>query len=135
MGTLSTTRVLLIGLVVVVLASFLPLAEGKGMPAWRKAMYYHYYEYPQPHHVYPHFGIRTERWVLVRFYGPGNYWELYDLEKDPEEMKNLYGQEGYGAVTDRLKGQLRRLIEQYDDREALKILDGQAPAGSLGVRP
>ena len=49
-------------------------------------MYYHYYEYPQPHHVYPHFGIRTEKWVLARFYGPkpalfDKSWRLGDIEK------------------------------------------------------
>ena len=62
-------------------------------------MYYHYYEYPQPHHVYPHFGVRTERYVLVRFYGPGDFWELYDLEKDIHEVKNIYGEAGYEKIT------------------------------------
>jgi arylsulfatase A-like enzyme len=101
--------------------SFLPLVRGDST-GWRKAMYYHYYEYPQPHHVSPHFGIRTERWVLVRFYGPGDFWELYDLDKDPEELHNLYGQPRYGAEAERLKVQLESLIRQYDDQEALKIM-------------
>lgn len=105
--------------------SFLPLVEGMDSTGWRKAMYYHYYEFPQPHHVYPHFGIRTERWVLVRFYGAKDYWELYDLAKDPEEMKNLYGQSRYGPVVEGLKAKLRQLIGQYEDGEALKILDGK----------
>jgi arylsulfatase A-like enzyme len=87
---------------------------------WRKAIYYHYYEFPQPHHVSPHFGIRTERWVLVRFYGPKDYWELYDLDHDPHELHNLYG--SHTAVTRRLKTQLRSLIVHYDDQEALKLL-------------
>ena len=101
--------------------SFLPLVDGRGA-AWRKAMYYHYYEYPQPHHVSPHFGIRTEHWVLVRFYGPGDFWELYDLDKDPEELNNLYGKPGYGSTEEQLKTQLKDLIRQYDDKEALQIL-------------
>ena len=101
--------------------SFLPLLRGDPT-GWRKAMYYHYYEYPQPHHVSPHFGIRTERWVLVRFYGPADFWELYDLDKDPEELHNLYGQRAYRATAQRLKGQLKELIRQYDDQEALKML-------------
>lgn len=103
--------------------SFLPLVKGEKVGDWRKAMYYHYYEFPQPHHVYPHFGIRTERWVLVRFYGPGNFWELYDLEKDPAEMKNLYPDPAYRETIARLKVQLKQLILQYDDREALGMLD------------
>jgi arylsulfatase A-like enzyme len=111
--------------------SFLPLVDRRNgaemasaaMAGWRKAMYYHYYEYPQPHHVYPHFGIRTERWVLVRFYGPGNFWELYDLDTDPGELKNLYTDERYRGTIKGLKDQLKQLILQYDDREALGMLD------------
>ena len=86
-------------------------------------MYYHYYEYPQPHHVYPHFGVRTERYVLVRFYGPADFWELYDLDKDPHELKNLYGDTGYRKTVGELKTQLRGLIRQYDDKEAEGILE------------
>ncbi len=101
--------------------SFLPLLRGDSA-GWRKAMYYHYYEYPQPHHVSPHFGIRTEHWVLIRFYGPGDFWELYDLNDDPEEMHNLYGQPRYRVEVEQLKVQLAGLIRQYDDQEALKIM-------------
>jgi len=102
--------------------SFLPLLRGD-TAGWRKAMYYHYYEFPQPHHVSPHFGIRTEHWVLVRFYGPRDYWELYDLDKDPHELHNLYPDAAYRERSMQLKEQLRKLILQYDDQEALKLLD------------
>jgi arylsulfatase A-like enzyme len=111
--------------------SFLPLVDGRkgatgsvsAKATWRKAMYYHYYEYPQPHHVYPHFGIRTERYVLVRFYGLANFWELYDLDRDPHELKNLYGEAGYGKKVAELTMQLKQLIRQYDDQEALRIME------------
>ena len=114
--------------------SFLPLVDGRnGSPvktasaaAWRKAMYYHYYEYPQPHHVYPHFGVRTERYVLVRFYGPADFWELYDLDKDPHELRNIYGNATYGKVAGMLKLRLKQLIRQYDDKEAEGILEKEA---------
>jgi arylsulfatase A-like enzyme len=102
--------------------SFLPLVDGRGS-AWRKAMYYHYYEYPQPHHVSPHFGIRTEHWMLVRFYGPSDFWELYDLNKDSEELNNLYGKPGYESMEKMLKARLKELIRQYDDKTALQILE------------
>jgi arylsulfatase A-like enzyme len=104
--------------------SFLPLLKydaGKTV-VWRKAMYYHYYEYPQPHHVYPHFGVRTERYKLVRFYGPSDNWELYDLLKDPDEMHNVYGQPENEHLTASLKSTLNELIRQYKDQEAAKIL-------------
>ncbi|MGC1240087.1 MAG: sulfatase [Chryseosolibacter sp.] len=105
--------------------SFLPLLEGK-KKNWRDAVYYHYYEYPDEHRVMPHFGIRTKRYKLIRFYGDGDFWELYDLEKDPAEMQNVYGQAAYGALTKGLKEDLRALINQYDDKEALeKMMDGK----------
>ena len=56
--------------------------------AWRQSMYYHYYEYPFYHHVQPHYGIRNERYKLIHFYYDIDVWELYDLEKDPNELKN-----------------------------------------------
>jgi arylsulfatase A-like enzyme len=105
--------------------SFLPLVKGAPGAAagWRKAMYYHYYEFPQPHHVYPHFGVRTERYKLVRFYGPSDSWELYDLSKDADEVHNLYGHAGYEKLTASLKDKLKELIRQYKDEEAGKILE------------
>lgn len=89
----------------------------------RDAVYYHYYEYPQPHHVSPHFGVRTSRYKLVRFYGPADNWELYDLASDPHEMHNLYGLPAYAGVTASLRKRLQELIRQYKDVDAGKILD------------
>lgn len=103
--------------------SFLPLVKtGSKNPAWRDAVYYHYYEFPQPHHVYPHFGVRTSQYTLVRFYGAGNTWELYDLKKDPGQVKNVYGTKGYEKITAGLKVQLTGLIKEYKDEEAMKEL-------------
>lgn len=104
--------------------SFLPLLKGEKTP-WRKEAYYHYYEFPQPHHVYPHFGLRTDRYKLVRFYGPKDFWELYDLKKDPHELHNLYGQQSYEALMADLKMKLRAQIQKYKDDEALKLFDNK----------
>ena len=50
--------------------SLLPLLNSNNKNAdWRKGVYYHYYEYPGEHQVYRHFGIRTNRYKLIRFYG------------------------------------------------------------------
>jgi len=104
--------------------SFLPLLTGKKAP-WRSDAYYHYYEYPEPHAVSPHFGLRTARYTLARFYGPDDFWELYDITKDPQNMKNLYGQKGYEAITASLKSQLKQQIVKYKDDEALKIFESR----------
>ncbi len=104
--------------------SFMPLVtKGGNKSTWRKAAYYHYYEYPEPHKVSPHFGVRTERYSLIRFYGPADSWELYDLAKDPGQVKNLIGAKGYEKITAELKAELRKQIVQYKDNEALRLLD------------
>jgi len=102
-------------------ASFLPLVKGTAQKG-RNAMYYHYYENGE-HSVSPHFGISTGRYKLIRFYTRVNGWELFDLEKDPSEMTNRYGQKGYEKISLNLKKQLALLIDQYEDVEARKIME------------
>jgi choline-sulfatase len=105
--------------------NILPLLRNAKHP-WRDAVYYHYYEYPDEHRVMPHFGVRTSRYKLIRFYGDGDFWELYDLLTDPSEMKNLYGKPKYEQIAKGLKRQLKELIIAYDDRDALeKMMDGK----------
>ena len=88
----------------------------------RTSVYYHFYEFPGEHSVLKHFGIRTSRYKLIRFYDHKNFWELYDLQKDPHEMKNLYGQKKYEAITADLKNQLQQLCIENKDKEALNAL-------------
>lgn len=88
----------------------------------RDAMYYHYYEKGE-HSVSPHFGIRTNRYKLIRFYDKVDSWELFDLQKDAHEMHNLYGQRKYHKITATLKKQLMGLIDSYEDMDAKKIFE------------
>lgn len=88
----------------------------------RKSAYYHFYEFPGEHSVLKHFGIRTSRYKLIRFYEHKDFWELYDLQKDPNEMKNLYGLKKYQAITEDLKEQLKQLSIENKDETALKVL-------------
>jgi arylsulfatase A-like enzyme len=90
--------------------SLVPLLRGQTPADWRKSLYYHYYEHPGPHNVYRHYGVVTPRYKLVYFYEPdANYWELFDLQKDPKEMRSVYGQSEYAAVQRELHGELTRL--------------------------
>lgn len=91
---------------------------------WRDEVYYHYYEFPLPHRVSPHFGTRTNRYKLIRFYGPHDAWELYDLQHDPHELKNRYGEKGFEQITATLKKKLTTLARQYKDDEAVRMLTG-----------
>lgn len=89
--------------------------------AGRKVMFYHYYENGE-HSVSPHFGIRNSRYKLIRFYKRVNSWELFDLQKDPNELNNLYGQKGYEKITDQMKKELDAQIANYEDQDAAAIL-------------
>lgn len=92
--------------------SFRRLLKGEKPHNWRKSLYYHYYEYPAEHSVRRHCGVTTKRWKLIHFYQQDD-WELYDLETDPMEMNNLYGQAGMENITAELKTELQRLQELY----------------------
>ena len=102
--------------------SLLPLFKIPSIKQWKDELYYHYYEYPDPHRVSPHFGIRTSSYKLIRFYGAENQWELYDLKRDPSEMQNEYGQKKYKNIIADLKSRLGLLIDEYQDEEAKKIM-------------
>ena len=97
--------------------SLVPLLKGESPADWRKSLFYHFYEYPAEHMVMRHFGIRTERYKLIRFYGDGEFYELYDLENDPAELHNLYGQPEYDELADSLKVELAGLRVKYGDTE------------------
>lgn len=102
--------------------SLLPLLQGKHPKNWRKSIYYHYYEYPAEHAVKRHYGVRSsDGYKLMHFYNDINKWELYDLNKDPHEMHNIYGQPGTEKLTKRLMTELIRLQKQYDDKDGLKF--------------
>ena len=95
--------------------SLLPLLKGEKPADWRKALYYHFYEYPAEHMVKRHYGIRTERYKLIHFYNDIDSWELYDIQNDPTEMNNLYGQSEYDSIVTELKANMLELQEQYND--------------------
>ena len=99
--------------------SFKNLLKGKAMTDWRESFYYHYYEYPAVHMVKRHYGVRTKRYKLIHFYYDIDAWELYDLEKDPLEMNNVYEHPDYQEVAQDLKKELLSLREFYKDSEEL----------------
>lgn len=89
--------------------SLLPIFQGSTPADWRKAFYYHYYEYPADHHVRPHYGIITDRYTLTHFYWPDvNYWELFDREKDPGEMLSVFNNPAYADVQAKLMQEVTR---------------------------
>ena len=122
--------------------SFAGALRGEDKPGdWRTATYYRYWMHMAHGHNNPaHFGVRTERYKLIFFYGcdftdvlagekrtdrGGNRyypntpaaWELYDLANDPHEMTNVYGKPEYATVVAELKAQLLALREELDETD------------------
>ncbi|MBL9190096.1 MAG: sulfatase [Opitutaceae bacterium] len=110
--------------------SLVPILRGQKPADWRTAFYYQYYEYPTPHRVRPHYGVVTDRYKLVHFEAVGGpaYWELYDREKDPQEVRNVIAEPGYAAAKAQLEKQLAQL------RTELKV-PAETPARFYGNQP
>lgn len=99
--------------------SFKKILEGNTPSNWDQAMYYHYYEFPLWHHVQPHYGIRTQKYTLAHFYYSIDVWELYDLEKDPKQVKNIINEPEYKEVIIKLKSKLRELMKKNGDDKTI----------------
>ncbi len=97
--------------------SFRRLVEGD-TARWRDAIYYTYYEYPSIHMVKRHYGVRTDRYELMHFYYDIDEWELYDLEKDQQEMHNVYDDPAYRDVRAMMHAKLDKLRKEYGDSDA-----------------
>ena len=96
--------------------SLVPLLRGEDPDDWRESLYYHYFEFPAVHMVNRHYGVRTARYKLIRYYELDE-WELFDLEADPDELSSVHGDPAYAEVRAELEAELRRLQEQYGDTE------------------
>ncbi len=105
--------------------SIMPLLKQEPNKWNRDAAYYHYYEYPGWHSVKRHYGIVTKDYKLAHFYYDIDEWELYDIKKDPQEMKNVFHDPEYSDVVVELKKQLIELRVKYQDSNELqeKYLD------------
>jgi arylsulfatase A-like enzyme len=109
--------------------SLVPVLRGRTPADWRKSLYYHYYEYPGPHKVRRHYGVVTDRYKLVYFYEPDmNYWELFDLQSDPHELRSVFGRPEYAKVQTELEQELARL------RAELKVPSPDPPETAIKPR-
>ena len=86
---------------------------------WRDAIYYTYYEYPSVHMVKRHYGVRTDRYKLMHFYYDIDEWEMYDLQEDPSEMKNVYDDPKYLEVRKNMHKKLIEMRIKYGDSDQL----------------
>lgn len=89
----------------------------------RDAWYYEYFEFPDPsHNVNKHRGVRTAKWKFIHYYDPPfNFrqeFELYDLEKDPEERINLANRPMMQPTVKELKAKMEALRKELGSTDA-----------------
>jgi len=90
--------------------SLMPLFKGQTR-GWRKSLYYHYYETGE-HNVPRHYGVRTDRYKLIHYYD-SDAWELFDLERDPQELKSIYDDPAARRIRRQMHAELERLRKLY----------------------
>lgn len=91
---------------------FTPLIRGKKI-SWREAIYGQY----DLHNNGLAFMrmIRTTRWKLIRHHYSRMMDELYDLENDPQERRNLYRNGDFQEIRNRLQEELSAWQRSVDD--------------------
>jgi arylsulfatase A-like enzyme len=101
---------------------------------WRDHIYYSYYEnswtlknftqadlsdpsfnFFTAHRIGPHRGIRDDRYKLIEYYSDQEYWEFFDLETDPNEVKNRYDDAAMAGIIREMTAQLRETQAKYLD--------------------
>lgn len=120
--------------------SFRACLNGHTPGDWRQWIYYRYWLHMTHCDTPAHFGLRTREHKLIFYYGlpldaagalpqptpPG--FELYDLVKDPLEMKNVYGLEAYKPIREQLKKIL------WEERQRLGDTDEAFPEVEARIR-
>lgn len=112
--------------------SFAKYITGENDQAIHDFIYYRYWDYPSPHNVYPHFGIKNEKYKLMCFYlgksgektladtnkgisikeivnNPNDYktwWEFYNLEDGSHECNNEIDNVKYKDIIEQMKEKL-----------------------------
>ena len=93
-----------------------PTGVGERPADWRTSWYYRYYHDPGDHNTARHYGVRTETHKLI-YFDKKDQWECYDLVKDPEELKNIYGDPEAQPAVAALKTELTRLKKELGDND------------------
>ena len=108
--------------------SYKSILEGKTPAGWRTSTYYRYWMHLDGSHNVPaHYGVRTNRYTLIHYYGKGlnmagaknkdldPEWELFDRQKDPQQMNNVFADQAYQATVRELRAELDRLRKEVGD--------------------
>ena len=109
--------------------SFRENLKGDTPQDWTDLAYHRYWQNQDwIHNAYAHYGIRTHQYKIIYWYNedlgekganPGDYaekeWELFDLEKDPLELNNVYHDPAYQEVVQEMTAKLNAEMLRIGD--------------------
>jgi arylsulfatase A-like enzyme len=96
--------------------SLIPLAKGEHVN-WREDWLYEYFEFPGYEQVRPHRGVRSERYKYIHYYQTPEEFELYDLENDPGELRNLCSDPARAELLQTIRARLAELRHGIGDSD------------------
>lgn len=109
--------------------SFWPIAQGKHAP-WRTELLYEYFwerNFPQTPTLH---ALRTDRYKYVHVHGLWDLDELYDLEMDPGETRNLILSAEHQALVKKLNARLFEILEETNGMQ-LRLQPDRGRANNL----
>ena len=96
--------------------SLLPLLGGHGSWSSREEVFG---EFDEQINLYPQRMVRTRSHKFI--YNSSDICELYDLERDPDEMDNRIDDPAYRAIKENLKARLLAHLKATQDREGGRL--------------
>jgi N-acetylglucosamine-6-sulfatase len=93
--------------------NWIPLAQGNASE-WRKELLYEYYwerNFPQTPTIH---ALRGERYKFIRYQGIWDSDELYDMQEDPIESRNLIYSEQHQPISQAMRKRLFEVLEKTD---------------------
>ena len=100
--------------------SLIPVLKdaGKAPADWREGLYY-FYTGEAVHSVAAHDGVSDDRYKLM-YFPEDQSWNLFDLVKDPREMKSVHDDPAYAGELKRMKMLYQKLKKEYLVNEATR---------------
>ena len=93
--------------------SFLNVLSGKTSQHRDRVFYEYYWEYHFPQ-TPTMFAVRSGNYKYIHYYGLWTQNELYDLEKDPDEMNNLIADPQFKNMTRDMSAQIFDWLKSSD---------------------
>ncbi|MEP3428646.1 MAG: sulfatase [Roseibium sp.] len=109
--------------------SIAPVIKGETPEDWQQVVYHRYWMHKdESHNAFAHYGIRNQRYKLIYWYNddlghPGANpsideqpeWELFDCQKDPLELFNVFDEADYSEVRNGLIKDLEAKMAEIGD--------------------